>query len=134
MGVDISLTRSPIVVVTFTPGQLGEDIPVLLTQLELLLRKDAPYSSVFDVSRVVGVPDAKTRQLTATWIKERQARLKRLNKGDAIYVPSSLLRGALTAIDWLAPPPSPRHYPASVAEGVAWCRQQLGASAGATPG
>jgi hypothetical protein len=134
MGLDLSLTHWPVVVATFTPGQLREDIPAYLDHLDRILQKNTSYVVLTDASRVVGVPDAKTRQLTATWIQDRRAKLVRLNKGDAIYVPSSLLRGALTAIDWLTTPPCPRHYPLSVASGLVWCRKQLGAGAVETAG
>lgn len=133
MSVEVSLSDWPVVVVSFRPGKLHEDIPALLDQFDQILQRETPYATALDTSNISGVPDARARQAIAHWLRDRLPVLRRWNRGDAIYMPSSLLRGALTAIDWLTPPPSPRHYASSMADARAWCRQRTQLSQAAPP-
>ncbi|MBC7173876.1 MAG: hypothetical protein H5U40_15655, partial [Polyangiaceae bacterium] len=48
--------------------------------------------------------------------------------GYAFVISSSLVRGALTAILWLAPMPAPHRVVGTVGEGEAWLRGLLGVS------
>lgn len=51
--------------------------------------------------------DPVVRRLQAEWMKEHTELLRMLTGATAFVVPNSLLRGALTAVLWLAPLPMP---------------------------
>ncbi len=93
-------------------------------QTELLERKQR-WVHVVDVRPVVKLPDAKVRQLIADHSKVMEEASSKYNAGTATIIKSSLVRGILTAIHWLRPPPHPFSNVATPHEAVEFLRTCL---------
>ena len=90
-------------------------------QMELLQRKER-WVHVVDVRPVVKLPDAKVRLLIAEHSKLMEELSAKYNAGTATIIKSSLVRGILTAIHWLRPPPHPFSNVATPHEAVEFLR------------
>ncbi|HSQ62411.1 MAG TPA: hypothetical protein VLM85_04330 [Polyangiaceae bacterium] len=69
--------------------------------------------------------DAKRRQAAARMLDERRAKLKRTTAAFALATPSPLVRGALHAVFWLAPPPYPWYVVANVHAALAVLKKHM---------
>lgn len=63
---------------------------------------------------------AVQRKMQAAWLAEHEALLREVSLGTAFAVPSALVRGALTAIFWIKPPPHDYTLVATFDEAVDW--------------
>ena len=93
-----------------------------------VLKRNERYSVILDAS-TASVPNARQRQMQATFQLETAQQTARLCVGGAFVIRSALVRGALTAILWRQPLPFRHVVLASAGEAETWCREQL-ASAG----
>lgn len=118
----------PLVIVTYSGVPRDDEFDDYLKRLSINLeraqRERIKIAMVFDATESAG-PNAKHRARQAEWMKEHEALSKLHSAGYAFIIPSSFLRGVLTAILWLAPMPAPHVIVASLAEGERWCRQRL---------
>ena len=51
------------------------------------------------------IPESEVRQLQAAWMKQHADLFRMIVHATAFVVPSSLIRGTLTAVMWMAPMP-----------------------------
>jgi hypothetical protein len=65
------------------------------------------------------------RRRQADWIRDNAALIKAYSACTAFVIGSPLVRGALTAILWLQPMPSPYTVLATLALAQAWALEQL---------
>jgi hypothetical protein len=63
---------------------------------------------------------ASRRKHVADVLRVRRQKLARITAGYTLVTPSPVVRGALTAIFWLAPPPYPWSVRGTPREGFAW--------------
>lgn len=120
----LDLTHFPLVVVVI-PAKIDATYADLLeADHKVLFAKRARYVSISDSSRVLGMPDAKTRQRMGEWAKSHEGDLKRWQVANAIVVPSSLVRAGLSAIHWFAPPPVPTCIETGMATALAFLRAE----------
>jgi hypothetical protein len=61
---------------------------------------------------------ARQRKIWADWTNESMAESVRWTIASIVVLDSSFLRGALTALNWLAPPRVPQHVVGSVQEAI----------------
>lgn len=122
-------TRHPLVVVTFE-GQLTDDeMTKYLEDMETrVLGRRMPYAVVVDATRSRGI-DARQRRIQADWLRRHEAEIRRFNRGTAFVITSPIVRGALTAIFWIQPLPSPHVVVSTFDQAEAWCRAQLAGAA-----
>jgi hypothetical protein len=90
-------------------------------QMELLQRKQR-WVHVVDVRQIVKLPDAKVRLALAEHTKTIEELSSKYNAGTATIIKSSLVRGILTAIHWIRPPPHPFSNVATPREAVEYLR------------
>jgi hypothetical protein len=93
-------------------------------QFELLERKE-PWVHLVDLRLVAKLPDARARNVIAEHTKRIEALSARYNLGTSTVIKSSLVRGMLTAIHWINPPPHPFANVATPQEGVEYLRDCL---------
>jgi len=70
-------------------------------------------------------PTATQRKLQADWINDHAALLGASCLGIAFVIPSPLVRGALTAIFWVAQMPIPHTVHGTLSQAVGWATARL---------
>ena len=69
----------------------------------------------------------------AHWWKANGDAIKRANIATAVVLESTLLRGTMTALNWLVEPVSPMRACRSIGEGLDYCMTMLSAEGIALP-
>jgi hypothetical protein len=77
-------------------------------------------------------PNATQRKLAATRQKDDAERTRRCLRGIAVVVTNPLLAGALTAINWIFPPPFPQKTFSSIEGADEWLEERLRRAQGQT--
>jgi hypothetical protein len=116
--------HAPVYVVTFSGSVSDQAFENYLAQLTRLLASSGARALVFDARTGTPAP-ASQRQRQAQWIREHQAEVRRNTAGIAFVLSSAIMRGALTAIMWLAPLPCPHHITPNFEQGMRWARERL---------
>lgn len=108
----------PLVVNTI-PERLDVDhLPAFFAKTEAVLKRREPYVTISDVTRTRELPTAVVRRALADWSTRNEALMKQFAVGSAIVIESAMIRGGLTALFWLAPPPYPQQVVATIGEGL----------------
>jgi hypothetical protein len=113
----------PILVVEFPEKRFAdEDNRALLGHFEALmndaLRTSEKLFFVTDLSLMREFAPALQRQYTGQWIKRTSDLARATSVGGAQVTPSAVLRGIITAIFWIHPPPTPAVCVATRAEAM----------------
>jgi len=95
------------------------EIDELLAELEGHLAGATPYVLLFDLTRA-GTPNALQRRKLAMHMRKNTSRIRRTVRGVGVIVQSSVARGIITAIFWIAPPPVPHRLFTARAEATEW--------------
>jgi hypothetical protein len=113
-------------IVTVAPPSKLTDVAVssILRELEARLARNVRHVLIFDLSRT-GTPTPVQRQLLAAHMKKNRELIRRNVQALGVVVPSSLLRGVLTAIFWIEAPPVPHLIFGTATEAATWARAQM---------
>jgi hypothetical protein len=106
----VMLDRFLPVLVMRRVGPIGGPAMLLFREQvnERLRRSPVPVSIVYDVlPNAAGAPDAAARKLIADWMTEEAPMLRVKCASIEFAFPSTISRGVLTAILWMASPPMP---------------------------
>lgn len=122
----------PLVVNTIPERLRAEDLPRFLAESERVLKRREPYVTISDTSRTREIPNATVRKALAEWNERVEPQMKQFTLGSAIVITSPLVRGGLTALFWLAPPPYPQQVVATVEDALEVVTRYYSAS-GRTP-
>jgi hypothetical protein len=115
----------PLVEVTQFDGHDESDWIWVLAQYERLFAQQERYVLLVDASGLTQTVPPKTRKIVGDWIRANLSRCITWNVGASVLMQSGLIRGAFTALMWLARPPVPLEFPATYAAGLAWCIARL---------
>lgn len=115
----------PLVVATVSGEPTEQDVRVLLRGFEQLFARDLRYALIVDLSEIVRPGTAALRQAIAEWCLAHRAPARKLNVCTIVVGAGSLVRGALTALNWLAPFVAPLQYEASFGAAVDRCVEAL---------
>ena len=124
-GVVVNTEAFPFVRVVVETGFHDDDFEPMFLVFEALIERAERYALLIDAMGVQRWPGAKARARLGDWQSAHRSQLEQLNVCSAVAVPSALVRGALTAINWVAPPPAPQRACATVLEGVDYCLDGL---------
>ena len=87
---------------------------------------DSSVVAVYDIPSWPGLSAAQ-RKTWAAMLQSRKDVLQQTTAGMVLVSPSPLVRGALTAIFWFAPPPYPHRVGADLERAFAWaCEREAG--------
>lgn len=86
---------------------------------ERVFQRKQPYRLLIDANGME-VPNAEVRRHFVDFSSANSLLVTRLCQGEAYVIPSPLVRGALTAVTWLAPFKHPHRVFATMEEGEAW--------------
>lgn len=127
-SIQFDQSRWPLVVVTHhgevSDEQFDEYLGKLKDNLDRAIRERMKTVIIFDATNATG-SSAKQRQKQAAWMKQYEAPSRLHSAGYAFVIPSTIVRGALTAILWLSPMPAPYVVVATLAEAEAWSLKVL---------
>lgn len=120
-------SQMPLVRVTYDGEITDDEFRRHLDEYAALVRRGRRYGAVFDATRAAR-PSATQRRMMAEFINAREAELSRVCVGGAFVIDSPLIRGAMTAILWVASMPFPHTVVSSEAEALGWVRGRLAAA------
>lgn len=110
----------PVVRVAFLDGK-DERFFWLLKQFETLFARRQSYAVLVDTTALSNIPSAATRHAIGKWQAQHEQDTKAWCVGSAIVISSRLVRGALTAMEWVQRPSIKHFYPATRREALDWC-------------
>lgn len=128
----VSEEHFPIVVTTYPRRMTLGALPAYQAEYERLLAREQPFVSLVDMRPCVEMPDADVRKSMAEWGDRVAEARMRWVLGVAFVVVNPLVRGALTAVHWQAPPRQPTVVVSSPPEGLDFLLERL-ATAGLEP-
>lgn len=88
----------------------ADDVPGVFEYYRSLCRRKIRFVAVSDVRASLAMPDAKTRQRFAEEAARFATDAATWSLGAIVVVDSPLIRGAMTAIEWLYRPARPTRY------------------------
>jgi hypothetical protein len=102
----------PIVLVEFPENRVPDTaLHAVLGRIEELfheaLRTDEKLFFITDLTRMREIAPASQRRYTGEWAKRTLPLAKKAGAGGATVTPSAILRGIITAVYWVQPPPTP---------------------------
>lgn len=102
------------------PSKLSDpDLDSILEALRGHLALAIPYVLIFDLTRA-GLPNALQRQRLSSHVRDHSEAIRRSVRGIGVLLTSPVVRGMVTAIFWVAPPPVPHRLFSARAEAIAW--------------
>ena len=114
----------PLVVARFRGPATDAEVDAYLARLERPLIRGESYVAIIDGTHAApGTP--VQRRAMAEWMRSRAKLIQTHVLGAAIVAPSSLIRGALTAIFWIQPLPCPHRITSTMEEAERWALGQL---------
>ncbi len=102
---------------TIGPGVIEE----LLAELETQVRCGVRYVLIFDLTHAA-IPNALQRQKLAAHVRDNEQDIRRSVRSVGVVLTSPLVRGIVTAIFWVSPPPMPYRFFATRAEAASWAQ------------
>jgi hypothetical protein len=115
----------PLVLVTCPVSPNEANVREMFARLHDVRQKCMRHGIVMDTRPVREVADAKLRKVLVDLTKASADDTRRWCVSTAVVVESALVRGAMTAIAWVFPPPTPTLTVATLREGVDWCCAKL---------
>ena len=117
----------PLVYVRYPSNGLNDQgLEVFLERVMSYLRRRDRFACLIDCRGMTIAHTANQRRRIAEWLAEPE--LQRLSPhaiAIAVLFRSALIRGALTAVNWIKPPPAPVKAVGSVADSAPWLRQRF---------
>lgn len=107
-------------------GLNDQGLEVFLERVMSYLRRRDRFACLIDCRGMTIAHTANQRRRIAEWLAEPE--LQRLSPHAitiAVLFRSALIRGALTAVNWIKPPPAPVKAFGSVADSAPWLRQRF---------
>lgn len=123
-SIEVDSTSWPVVLVR-PRGELTEaHYREMFRAIEALWARKEKFLTITDTRRSA-VGSARERQLIGDWMKAREELTNSYSLGSIIIVSSSIVRGAMTAINWIAQPKIPSHYVSTPREAAEHARKLL---------
>jgi hypothetical protein len=116
--------REEHVVIAVPPSPItDQQLERLLAELVGHLRKREPYALVFDLS-AAPAPTAVQRRMLGDHMRTHDGAIRDYVRGLAVVTPATWMRGLITAVFWLAPPPVEYRFCDDVAAALTWARDR----------
>lgn len=80
---------------------------------------------VVDALGIKELPSALVRRAITDWMQRVESIGQRYTLGMAMATPSAIVRGAMTAVNWVVPPKIPMSYEPTMAAAVDWAIARL---------
>jgi len=117
----------PLIYVRYPSNGLDDEgLEVLFERMMSYLRRREKFACLIDCRGMTMAHTANQRRRIAEWLAEPE--LERLSPhatAIAVLFRSAVIRGALTAVNWIRPPPAPVMAFGSVADSAPWLRERF---------
>ena len=120
-------SQFPLVVTVWPEGDVTDAELEAWIAASKALWDRGPQAALHVGMRATGLTSVQRKRM-AELSKQNERRLRDVVVATAIVADSPLVRGIVTAIHWVAPPPLPQRVFARRSEAEAWLREQLAAS------
>jgi len=124
VGIALDDTRFPLLVARFGADWTATEFDEYLAWHRDNLRRRQRFAIILDATRARS-PNALERRKQAEALREGEPLLRQYCAGAAFVIPSSVVRGTLTAILWLQPPAYESVVVPTFGEADAWVKQRL---------
>lgn len=121
----VDSSKFPLVVFRLPPVIEVSTIDTLEQEQEHLFQRGRNFVSMVDLRTIKSVPTATVRKRIGDWAKSIESKSMRYQLANALVVDNTLVRAALSAVHWLAPPPVPTKVFATDAEALPFLRSHL---------
>ncbi|MBC7173467.1 MAG: hypothetical protein H5U40_13590, partial [Polyangiaceae bacterium] len=122
----LSTEQWPLVITTMHDGVTDADYEAYFAEFEArVLSRGSHFASLVDASRLTEPPTAAQRKKIADWQEAELERGTQFNVCVAMVLTNRIVRGALTALHWVFPPPTPTTAISTYDEAHAWCLSRL---------
>ena len=127
-NIDFETRHWPLIVVTLHTLLSDEDLKALFAQWEAVFARREKFVALTDARRVKERSPPKQRAMIAEWTKKIEPKVIALSVGHVTVIESALVRGAMTAVEWLHKPKVDSAYFATLREGCDWAIARLQAN------
>lgn len=124
MSLAFDLRKWPIAVCRAYGDSTDEDLHAYTGRLGQLLRRREQHVLIVDASDGKSLKGTH-RQIVADWNKANAEELHKYRAGLCLVTPSAAIRGTITAVYWLFPPPFPYKAIDSLPAAYVWAEDQL---------
>jgi hypothetical protein len=124
----VDTSRFPLVVQRFRKDVTAEDIESMIRQFELLFHGGRRYALLVYSDPDAVVMTATLRKRVSQWYRDCTDQVRRINVATAVVLESPLVRGAMTAFNWLVEPVVQQKNVPTVREGLIYCISALEAA------
>lgn len=97
----------PLVVFDVPADTTHFDLATLRASQDAVLARRERYVTLTNVTAVTRLPGAAVRAELGAWLRETDEARRRWHVADVLVMSNPLVRGAVTAVQWLAPPSVP---------------------------
>ncbi len=112
----------PYVHIALLPGETTvSHVEALFRRYDGVFARYERHVLIVDLTRGTTVPSAAVRQRIKAFEDKTRSLSAAKNYGSAIVMSSALVRGAMTALRWISPPPAPNAYFGTVPDAANWC-------------
>lgn len=125
MKIVFDIEQLPLVYIAYPEPFSSDDWDEMIAQFDRLLDAQRPFGWIND-ARTAYLPNARNRSALGAHHKRRADDYRRWAKGAATVSQSTLVRGVITAIQWIAPTPFPHQTVATTLDGERYVRKMLG--------
>ena len=121
-GISIDTTQWPLILWDSPPRRVSDRaFADAMTYVGELSRTTPPGERSFmltDLSRLVEAAPASQRKYAADFMSEHRDLIRRVSAGAGIVAKSAVVRGGITAVFWIRPPPVETRVVATREEGI----------------
>lgn len=115
----------PLFITVLPPSSDLHDIEVYIGEVNQLYKRRERFATLVDATPMASIPGATERRRLADWQNETVELIKRYNVFTATVLSSSMVRGALTAMNWVFRPPNEQVVVGTFEEGYVRCVDRL---------
>lgn len=119
-GIITHSERFPLVIIEFGATYSHDDLMVGCAENAALLARGEHFVTVRDLRELQMVPSSAQRRYFAAWEREHGEAIAENCLGVANVSESRILRGVMTAIQWITPAPTPEVMVPSMERAVDW--------------
>ncbi len=118
----------PLVIERFGRDVSDDDIENMIRHFQVMMHGGRRYALLVYCEQDANVMTARQRRRVSEWYKACADQVRRINVGTAVVIESPLVRGAMTALNWLIEPVAQQRNVASIHEGIEYCIKSLAAA------